>query len=186
LQNSGNEERLNRFYEHVLPGSMYHVAGVEAVNNYTGMGFLPFTQQFCMEYDGMTWRCGYPQVWRAPGPSYLPMADLMKLDTVVVQNQQIGRTKPAEGWEQTSRNKLVTVYERTTPHAFGGSELGWAAEEIDVVDAETVGRLHQRVEIAGADHDADLLFSMLGWPGWEAELDGQQLKVDHDSSGFLR
>ena len=37
------------------------------MNNYTGMGFLPFTRFFCMEYDGLTQPCGYRNLWRAQG-----------------------------------------------------------------------------------------------------------------------
>ena len=186
LQNQGRTDELQEYWSEVLPGSMYHVAGVEAVNNYTGMGFRAFSQRLCMEYDGMTWQCGFPALWTSVGVGGLTLADAMKLDTVVVQNRQARGVQVPDGWEQVERNDRVTVLRRTTPHPWPDSELFWASGEIDVVGAEVVDTLHHRVEVADVSRDADMHFAMLGWPGWRAELDGRELEVDHDEVGFLR
>lgn len=186
LQNEGRVDELRASWRDVLPGSMYHVAGVEAVNNYTGMGFRPFSERLCMEYDGMTWRCGFPALWSSAGVGDLTLADMMKLDTVVVHHRQARGVDVPDGWVPVDRTPRVRVLERTDPHPWPDSELVWAAGEIDVTAAETVDDLHQRVEVAGVSRDADLLFSMLGWPGWRAEVDGTELDVDHDPAGFLR
>src|SRR5690606_18341497 len=110
---SGDTARLQAQWESFLPGSMYHPAGVEAVNNYTGMGFLPFTRNFCMEYDGLTKKCGYRNLWRVGGPGQPPLADLMKLDTVVVQPDLAQGVTPGEGWTEVSRSDRALVLRRT-------------------------------------------------------------------------
>ena len=36
-----------------------------------------------------------------------------------------------------------------------------------------------------APEGGQLVFSMLGWPGWQAELEGRELTVDHGRTGLL-
>lgn len=185
LQDKGRIGKLEDAWDHYLPGSMYQPAHVDAVNSYTGMGFLPFTRFFCMEYDGLTQPCGYRHLWRAQGGGVPPMADLMKLDTVVVQPELARGVEPTEGWTEVSRDRDVVVLEHQGDHPWPGSELSWAPDGVEVADASTVDLLHQRVELASVADDATLVFSMLAWPGWEAELDGRALAVDRTRTGLL-
>lgn len=185
LQNRGEIRKLEQQWDVFLPGSMHHPAGVEAVNNYTGMGFRPFTRYFCMEYDGLTKACGYRKLWRSQGKGRPPLPDLMKLDTIVVQKALALGVTPGEGWRDTSTDPRVHVLERIGELPYSGSELSWASPGVDVADAQTVGALHHRVELAGSDDDGELIFAMLGWPGWSAELDGRPLDVSYSKMGLL-
>ncbi|WP_114422223.1 hypothetical protein [Nocardioides houyundeii] len=184
LQKKGRLEALEAAWDDYLPGSMYHPAGVEAVNNYTGMGFLPFTKYFCMEYDGLTQPCGYRNLWRAQGGGMPSMADLMKLETVVVQPRIAKGVQPTPGWVEESRTKDRIVLHREGEPPWPDSELSWASNGVRVRDATTVDALHQRVEV-DAEDGGRLVFAMLGWPGWEAELDGRTLPVGHGRTGLL-
>lgn len=186
LQNKGQTRKLEEQWKgSFLPGSMYHPAGVEAVNNYTGMGFLPFTRNFCMEYDGLTQPCGYRNLWKVGGAGQPPLADLMKLDTVVVQPEIAEGVAPGAGWVKDYEDAKVVRLRHQGEQPWAGSELSWASDGVEVASAETRGELHQTVQVSSADEGGRLVFSMLAWPGWSADLDGQALEVTRSDVGLL-
>ena len=115
---------------------MYHPAGVDAVNNYTGMGFVPFGKNFCMEYDGLTQPCGYRNLWKVGGSGQPALADLMKLDTIVVQPSLAKGVTPGEGWTEQSADDQVIVLRHDGEQPYAGSELSWASDGVEVEDAE--------------------------------------------------
>lgn len=185
LQNKGQIAKLEKQWDTFLPGSMYHPAGVDAVNNYTGMGFLPFTKNFCMEYDGLTQVCGYRNLWRPVGGGQPLLPDLMKLETIVVQPKLAEGTDPGPGWSVASQDERAIVLTRDDELPWPDSELSWASDSVEVSGAQTVGLAHERVEVAAAGEDGRLVFAMLGWPGWEASVDGRPLEVSHSRVGLL-
>lgn len=186
LQNKGQIRKLEQQWQgSFLPGSMYHPAGVQAVNNYTGMGFLPFTRTFCMEYDGLTQPCGYRNLWKAGGSGQPPLADLMKLDTIVVQPEMAQGVQPGEGWSVDSETDRMVLLRHDGEQPWAGSELSWASDGVEVASARTRSDLHESVEVTSTADDAELVFSMLAWPGWSAELDGKALRTGRTDAGLL-
>ncbi|GAA4695872.1 hypothetical protein [Nocardioides conyzicola] len=176
---------LQRAWKNYLPGSMYQVADVDAVNAYTGMGMRVFNRHFCMEYDGLTQPCGYPNLWAKSAVAGIPIADLMKVDTVVVQPEMAIGVDIPEGWSIAEQNDAVLVLTRDQPLAWPDSRLSWAADGIDVTSADTEAPLHERVEIADSGDGGQLIFAALGWPGWQAELDGKPVPVTRTKIGML-
>lgn len=186
LQNKGQTRKLEQQWQgSFLPGSMYHPAGVQAVNNYTGMGFVPFTRTFCMEYDGLTQPCGYRNLWKAGGSGQPPLADLMKLDTIVVQPEMAQGVQPGEGWSVDSETDRMVLLRHDGEQPWAGSELSWASDGVEVASASTRSDLHETVEVTSAADDGELVFSMLAWPGWSAELDGRALRTGRTDAGLL-
>jgi hypothetical protein len=185
LQNKGQIAKLEKQWDTFLPGSMYHPAGVEAVNNYTGMGFVPFTRTFCMEYDGLTQACGYRNLWKVGGSGQPSLADLMKLDTIVVQPKLAEGVTPADGWTEVSRDEDAIVLRHDGDQPYGGSELSWVSDGVEVASADSRTTLHERVEVTSAADGGELVFSMLAWPGWSADLDGKPLSVTRTDVGLL-
>lgn len=181
----GQIAKLERQWDTFLPGSMYHPAGVEAVNNYTGMGFLPFTRTFCMEYDGLTQACGYRNLWKVGGSGQPALADLMKLDTIVVQPTLAQGVTPGEDWVEESADDRVIVLRHEGEQPYAGSELSWVSDGVEVAGATTRSMLHESLEVVSADAGGQLVFSMLAWPGWSAELDGEPLSVTRSDAGLL-
>lgn len=176
---------LVRAWDSFLPGSMYQVAGVDAVNAYTGMGMRVFNRHFCMEYDGLTQPCGYRNLWKVSPIAGVPVADLMKIDTVVVQPEMTVGMETPEGWSVAEQTDAVVVLTRDEPLAWPDSRLAWAADGVEVESAETVATLHERVEIADSGEGGELIFATLGWPGWTAELDGKEIPVSRTRIGQL-
>ncbi len=181
----GQIARLERQWDTYLPGSMYHPAGVEAVNNYTGMGFLPFTRTFCMEYDGLTQACGYRNLWKVGGSGQPALADLMKLDTIVVQPTLAEGVVPGEGWVEESADDRVIVLRHEGEQPYAGSELSWVSDGVEVAGAATRSDLHESLDVVTAEAGGQLVFSMLAWPGWTAELEGEPLSVTRSDAGLL-
>lgn len=185
LQNKGQVRKLEQQWDTYLPGSMYHPAGVEAVNNYTGMGFLPFTRTFCMEYDGLTQACGYRNLWKVGGSGQPALADLMKLDTIVVQPSLAKGVVPGEGWTEESADERAVVLRRDGEQPYAGSELSWASSGVEVARPRTLSDTHETLDVVSAADGGQLVFSMLAWPGWSAELDGTPLSVTRSDVGLL-
>ncbi len=184
LQTARKDKRLRAFWDDFLPGSMYHVAGVEAVNNYTGMGYRPFTDRLCMAYDGFTKPCGYRRVWQPLAPGQPSLADLMKVQTVVVEPDLAVGVTPAKGYRVTSSAAAITV-ERTSPLPWPDSHLSWASPGVEVDSAATAGDYSERVQVASAGAGGQLVFGMLAWPGYHATLDGKDLPVRADGAGLV-
>src|SRR4029078_8494707 len=76
LQHQRTLRQLTAKWHDFLPGSLYDVTDVDAVNHYTGMGLVRFERSLCMSYDGFTRPCGYRSIFQPPQPSLPPLADL--------------------------------------------------------------------------------------------------------------
>jgi hypothetical protein len=184
LQLQHRTQELERAWDYYLPGSMYQVAGVEAVNSYTGMGFRVFGDRFCMEYDGLTQPCGYRNLWKSAPPGDESLADLMKIDTVVVQPEMTVGVETPPGWTVDSQSDAAVVLTRDNPLAWPDSRLSRVPDGVEVDAARSVGRLEEQVVITGGG-GGKLVFAMLGWPGWTAEVDGRSVPVSHNPAGLL-
>lgn len=180
LQKPGPARELRRSWQHYLAGSMYQVAGVDAINNYTGMGLEKFTDRLCMGYDGLTRACGYRRVWEPVTPSGPPLVDLLKVDTLVVQPQLASGVQPGTGWQTESVPDGPLVLTRTAPLPWPESRLTTVPDEAEVADARSTGTVGERVELATTGAGGRLVFATLAWPGYRATLDGEPVElVDH-------
>jgi hypothetical protein len=137
-----------------------------------------------MEYDGLTQPCGYRNLWKVGGSGQPALADLMKLDTVVVQPRLAEGVTPGEGWTEESRDDRVVVLRHDGEQPYAGSELSWVSDGVEVDGAVTRGDLHESLDVVAAD-GGQLVFSMLAWPGWSAELEGEPLSVTRSNAGLL-
>ncbi len=185
LQNAGRVDELERLWQFYLPGSMYQVAGVEAVNNYTGLGLRDFGNRFCMEYDGLSRRCGYQQVWPARNNGLPSLADQMKLQTVVVQPRLAQGIVPPAGWTTAVENADVLVYTRDAELPWPDSRLSVVPGSAEVASAETTGLTAERVDFTSTGSGGTVVFAMLGWEGWSARLDGREIPVRRTQTGLL-
>ncbi|GAA4867932.1 hypothetical protein [Saccharopolyspora cebuensis] len=170
----------------LLPGSMYPVAGVRSINSYTGIGFQRFSDTFCFSYDGGACPDAYAALWREPAGTGTPLADLLRLDTVVVQRELVPEPDVPAGWSASERSDEVTVLHRdfrtrwprgTLTHVDGARIRSAVAEGTsEVVEFAREGR-----------GPARLLFARLAWPGYRATTaDGVELPVSAGPAGLLR
>jgi hypothetical protein len=177
--------QLEKQWRYYLPGSLYDVAGVDSVNHYTGMGLVRFERSLCMSYDGFTRPCGFASLWRPPEAGVPPLADLMKVDTVVVDPGLAGRVKVPSGWHEVSSPPEVLVYQRTQPEPWPDSHLSLVPQGATVTGAVSDDVRHEHVDLSSTGSGGTAVFGMLGWPGWTATFDGHSVPVGRDSAGLL-
>ncbi|HEX3932367.1 MAG TPA: hypothetical protein VHW64_16845 [Nocardioides sp.] len=187
LQHQSTLRELTAKWRYFLPGSLYDVTDVAAVNHYTGMGLVRFERSLCMSYDGFTKPCGYHSIFQPPAPSLPPLADLMKVQTIVVGTKQAkaAKTTPPAGWTQVTANGQVQVYRRSQALPWPASQLSFVPNGVQVAAAGSDGLRHQHVDLTTTANGGQAVFAMLGWPGWRATLHGRALPVGRDSAGLL-
>ena len=138
-----------------------------------------------MEYDGLTQSCGYQNLWKVGGSGQPAIADLMKLDTIVVQPKLAKGVTPGEGWTEQSADDQVVVLRHEGEQPYAGSELSWVSDGVEVARPTTRSNLHESLDVVSAEEGGELVFSMLAWPGWSADLDGKPLSVTRSDIGLL-
>ena len=141
-------------------------------------------RRLCMSYDGLVRACGYRNLWQPDPTTGVPLAELMRLDTVVVDPSLVKGVSPAAGWSTTTRGRSLVVH-HDADYAWPGSRLSWAAPTVRIDSAETVGPQEQRVAISDTGSGGTLVFAMLDWPGYTATLDGRPVKVGATQAGLL-
>ena len=166
-------------------GNMLQAVGVHAVNSYYGMGFKAFTDALCIEFNGSVCPDALARAWRPPAPGAPPLADLLRLDTVVVQNGLPGVADvplPA-GWHVAERTAVVTVLRRDAPLPHPQGRLSDAPAGTVVADDVATARGEQ-VRLADGP-GGTLTFARLAWPGYTARLDGAAAPVRQGPAGLL-
>lgn len=168
----------------LMYGNMLRAVGVQAVNSYYGMGFQAFTDALCIRFNGSTCPEAAARASRPPAPGAPPLADLLRLSTVVVQNDLgVGVEPVPPGWRVAERTAAVTVLRRDgpLPHPDGRLSAGPAGTVVADDMAEPRG---ERVRIT-AGPGGTLTFARLAWPGYTAVLDGAPVPVAQGPAGLL-
>jgi hypothetical protein len=180
-------DRVEAAWEDVLLASMYPVAGVDSVNTYTGMGYVDFTRTLQMTYSGRAQRPGYFALWQQESAGQPRLADLMKLDTVVVMRRLIDSPPVPSGWRVAERDPAVTVLRRDEPQPWPDGRLSWVSPGVVVASDLTHSPRSETIELeALPEGDAELVFARLAWPGYSATLDGTSLPVGATDEGLLK
>lgn len=171
----------DRAYRDMLFGNMYATAGVESTTAYSGIGFTKFDNAMCMRYQGST-ACpqAWDELWKTPQGYSEPLADLMRVETVVVQNKLLDtrRDDPPAGWRRATEDEdsgLATVWKRIDPLPNPDGRVSDATTGTDIQADERIGATAERISFHrdNPDEQASLTFARLAWPGYTATLDGE-------------
>jgi hypothetical protein len=166
-------------------GNMLQAVGVHAVNSYYGMGFKAFTDALCIEFNGSVCPDALRRAFAPSSPGGPPLADLLRLDTVVVQNGLPGVADvplPA-GWRVAERTAAVTVLRRTEALPRPEGRLSDAPPGTVVAD-DVAAPQSEDVRIAGGP-GGTVTFARLAWPGYTARVDGAEVPVRQGPAGLL-
>jgi hypothetical protein len=179
----------DRDYRDLLYGSMYGVAGVASTTAYSGIGFAAFDDVFCMAYEGDTCAAGWPALWREPAGYPVPLADLLRARTVVVQNSLVDtRSGPApRGWHRTpaaENSGLATVWTRDSGYPWSGGLLSYASDGVVVTADRRTGTVGERLRYRSTA-PGTLTFARLAWPGYTATVDGRPVPTTTGPAGLL-
>jgi hypothetical protein len=166
-------------------GNMLQAVGVHAVNSYYGMGFQAFTQVLCMEFNGSTCPDALRRAWEPPAPGAPPLADLLRLETVVVQNglPGVADVPLPPGWRVAERSVAATVLRRDAALPYPQGRLSDAPSGT-VVGDDVASPRDERVRIT-AGPGGTLTFARLAWPGSTALVDGTPVPVRQGPAGLL-
>src|SRR5215207_4671351 len=139
------------------------------------MGFKAFTDVLCIEFNGSVCPDALPRAWEPPAPGAPPLADLLRLETVVVQNglPGVADVPVPQGWRVAERTVAVTVLRRDAalPHPQGRlSDAPAARGEV--------------LRVTGGP-GGTLTFARLAWPGYTTRVDGAEVAVRQGPAGLL-
>jgi hypothetical protein len=170
----------------LLPGNLYRPAEVEAIGSYTGMGFATFARTLCMNQTGSTCAAAYDALWHQVPEARVPLADLLRLSTVVVQRKLIERPLPPQGWAVTARNERVTILRRMVPPAWPDGRLSWTSPDVRVLANSAPDDRHEVVRFDRAGPGPGrLVFARLVWPGYRARIGAVTAAVREGPGGLL-
>ena len=176
----------DRAWRYFLFGYSYQVAGVDAVNSYAGMGFSAFSDTLCLDGFGSSCAQAYPNLWWPTSVGGTPLADLLRLRTVVVENALVPDIAVPDGWQVVERDQVVTVLRRIGPLPWPGGTLTWAGPGLHVDEDSSAEATAETVRFtANAAGSRQVVFSRLAWPGYQARVDGRDVPVRTGPSGLL-
>jgi hypothetical protein len=171
----------------LVPGNLYRTAHVDSINAYTGIGFRSFSNALCLNYAGLACANAYPALWRPEAGTTTPLADFLRLDTVVVQRKLIDNPQVPNGWQVTERNDRITVLQRQHPVPWPAGRLSWASPGVRVTANSTPDDRDETVNFTSGPQQAPgrLIFARLAWPGYQATVDNRPVPVHATPSGLL-
>lgn len=186
---------------HDLPGgSLLQVAGVTSLNNYTGVSYRAYMRHLCMSYYGGTCQSLYARLWRKDTDSPAELADLLRLQTVVVQTRQhvmdalnppvVPGKKPAKplglpaGWSMRKLDDHTLVLNRLKTLPWPDGRVSYTAQGVhitaDDVASDGVG------ETAHYTGSGEVRIATLLWPGWRATVDGHDVRLQGTDVGIIK
>ncbi|WP_143467002.1 YfhO family protein [Lentzea kentuckyensis] len=174
-------------YQDFIFGTNFSVANVEALTAYSGVGFNAMDQALCTAYNGaVTCPESWKSLWTPPPGSNKPLADLLRAETVVVQNNLIDtRDVPApEGWHKAESSDRVVVWKRNDKLAFPDGRLSSYPDGTRIESDRMTGKVSEEVKFSGAN-GGKLVFSRLAWPGYVAKVNGQDVPAKLGPAGLL-
>ncbi|MEU0543665.1 hypothetical protein ABZ319_27725 [Nocardia sp. NPDC005978] len=183
------DKSVERAWGSLAIGSYAKNLGQQYVNGYTPVGHAAFSDVLCIAWDGSTCGDAYRRVFTAEPSTGRTIADLMKVDRVVLHSAQypgIDATAAPEGWkwvEQPGHEEYIRVLEREGGLA---SIVNGAIADTRGVSAVTtmVDGVSTRARVSSAD-GGRIVFSRLAWPGYRVTLNGRELEHTEVAKTFL-
>ncbi|MEB3371840.1 hypothetical protein [Saccharopolyspora mangrovi] len=179
-------EQAREMWRDMVIGNAYLLSDVDSVGSYTGLGFRELSDALCLRYDGSTCPGAYDALWHPPRGADVRLADLLLLDTVVVQHKIVPQPVAPAGWHLAERNARVSVLVRDHPVSAGAGYLSWTSPHLRVRSDTSSGPRGEAVE---ADRSGGgpgrLIFAKTAWPGYAATWNGTRVPVRAGPAGLL-
>ncbi|WP_130342738.1 hypothetical protein [Herbihabitans rhizosphaerae] len=188
----GSDLHPGRAYQDMLFGSMYSTAGVETTTAYSGIGFTKLDNALCVVYQGSMCRDAWKALWLRPLDYQVPLADLLRVRTVVVQNSLVDTRKedPPPGWRrapEAESTDLVTVWKRVAPLPHPDGRVSHVSRGVTVDSDRMTGTVGERLNFKrdNGSGPASISFARLAWPGYVTKVNGQPVDWRTNESGLL-
>ncbi|NNH75330.1 hypothetical protein HLB23_36700 [Nocardia uniformis] len=183
------ENSLDGAYGSLVFGNYAKDLELNYVQGYTPNGHFYFGEMTCMRWDGSTCPDAYHRMFTPEPTTGRTLVDLMLLDRVILQRAMYpdARTQPApEGWhwvDYPGHERWISVLERDSGPI--STVNGRVADARDVTatslaENETTSRVRVSSETGGR-----IVFARLGWPGYRATLDGNDISFITVANSFV-
>lgn len=170
----------------ILFGNLPRAAGLRSIGSYSGIGFLKFWRELCMDYRGATCPAAFDRIWAPTGPGVpAPLIDTLQVSTLVIQRSllpEVADRTPPPGWHVLDRNGVRTVWLRDDPLE-GEGRVSWTSPGVEVVGDSSVPERETVRYRAGAP--GRILLARLAWPGYAATVDGRPVNLVNGPAGLL-
>lgn len=178
----------DRAYRDLLFGSMYGVAGVRSPSAYSGIGYTAMDRALCMVYQGSVCGQAWQRLWRPIAPGTAALADLLRAETVVVQNNLVDTRDdaPPEGWRrapEAEESGLATVWRRIDPLPEG--RVSSTSPGVRITEDRIEHTTDERIGYQSAGAPGELTLALLNWPDYTATVNGQPVAVRSNQVGLV-
>ncbi|WP_280318618.1 hypothetical protein [Nocardia wallacei] len=159
------------------------------VNGYTPNGHYWFGEMLCMRWDSSVCPDAYRRLFTPEPTTGRTVADLMKLDRVVLQKAMFpdaGSQPAPEGWmwvDAPGHEKYIRVLER-----IGGpvSTVNGRVADAHEVTATSLSESETSSEVrVSSAAGGRVVFARLGWPGYRVTLNGKQIPFTTVAKSFV-
>ncbi|MFP5371140.1 MAG: hypothetical protein ACLGI3_10385 [Actinomycetes bacterium] len=170
----------------LLFGNLPGATGVETLTSYSGIGFLEFNEELCLDYRGSTCPEAFARLWEQAGSGVpVPLVDALGVSTLVIQHwlhPEVVDQAPPAGWQVSEQSEARTVWVRNELPSFEG-RVTWTDPGIDVIDDSSTP-LRESVAYRAED-GGRLVMARLAWPGYTATVDGREIEVQDGPAGLV-
>lgn len=169
------------FWREFMPASTSLFSDTISVNGYSPYNSKSYRKNFCFVHLAAT-ACKdiADRLLAKVPPTGLSLIDLMRIDTLVVQNPGIAeqlRQGAGGNWTATVTPTGTTVLERDFAAQAPPDPVSWQSEGLE---SRVISQSPQEVvlDVNGATPSAGMVVLARAWyPGWSASIDGRPLKV---------
>lgn len=171
-------------WQDMLIGTMFSVAGVDALNSYSGIGFTTLDNALCMTYNGSTCRDAWEALWTPPKGSATPLADLLGLQTIILQAGFIDDPAVPDGWRLDAQTEQAMIYVRDNP-VLNGGRVTWT-DGVTVASDVVFDVTSEDVTFESDGTGGSLILARIAWPGYHATIDGDSVTVEAGPAGLVQ
>jgi hypothetical protein len=170
----------------ILFGNLPRAAGVQSVTSYSGIGFLEFGTDLCMDYRAAVCPEAFDRLWAPTGQGVpVPLIDALRVSTLVIQRSlrpDVANQAPPEGWRVAHETPVRTVWTRERPLE-GEGRASWSSPGVEL--RSDSGEPQRETVRYRATASGRILFARLAWPGYAATVDGRDVDVVDGPAGLL-
>ncbi|MCP8998665.1 hypothetical protein NFC73_02790 [Pseudarthrobacter sp. RMG13] len=157
-----------------------------SLGRYSGISFTAYAKALCMNYRAETCPEAYERLFEPQLSGFgAPLADLLRLETVVVQRDLIPLPELdiAPGWSLVKSDSARTILQRRSALPYPGT-VSWASEGIRVESSATVEPA-ESVTLADGASAGKIIFARLAWPGYTLKVDGVMQPLKQGPAGLV-
>ncbi|WP_229684234.1 hypothetical protein [Nocardia camponoti] len=184
-----NERTVDGAYGSLVFGNYAKDVEKTYVSGYTPNGHFYFGEMLCMRWDTSVCPDAFRRAFAVEPSTGKPIVDLMNVDRVVLHNALYPDARaqdPPAGWkwvDYPGHDRYISVLERE------GGLISTRNGRVSAVDGGTAVSVSEtdttsRVRVT-SDNGGRVVFARLGWPGYRATLNGNDVPFKVVAKSFV-